>query len=1168
MTQTEAELPAVHYSMDAARDTIPDAPLFYLEGATEGTTQWRAQTLQVVNWGGFEGAVTVPFHQGATLISGASGSGKSTLLDAYIALMMPSDIAFNGASNDAVAGRARSAGQRNLMSYLRGQTDTVPDESGRERPKLLRGEGTATWGAIGMTFVNDHGEHFTALRVYFVPARATVFADLAPRFATIDAPFDLADLAPLASEQFQPRVLKAAFPGLITHDGYTAFATRLHTKLGIGANGDGLKALRLLARIQAGQQIRTVDDLYKDMVLERPTTYDAADRAIAHFDDLEAAYQAMQTEQDKAELLTPITAKYDRLITARRTIDEIDTFGLTRTTGNPVDLWSRHLERDLLEDAVQQTRAGRRAVSEQLRAAVTAENGLAQDLAAAQTEHRESGGGELASLDQQIITAGITRDDRSSRRADLAERTEVLDLPLDDADRYALARQEAEEFLAGYDARSSELIAAREALRDRDFPLLSRRRELIAERDSLAGRESRIRGRLHQLRAQVAEASGMTEEELPFLAELIDLSEGEGPWRTAIETVLGASARLLLVPQDRLAAFSRAIDPLHLAGRLVFQGVPLDPDGAAGPGGTLDPATVAGKLVFKDSPFTAWVRRHVSEPARNALCVQRPDDLAGPGYRVSLAGQTRQGSRGSHGRSEAMNVIGFSSQDVLAEIEEELGRIETLLTEVDRERARIDEDRRDLDARRKASEAVTSVAWVEIDVAAVEAQLTQLEGSREAILASNDLLAALQQRIEELSDQLDVARQDRYRLRQREDDLNRRWAELVDRQDATHNEIDRLEADVHVVLTPDQSAALDGYFAAAVGPGDPSDLNEFTNNLARLHRTLSLAIAEAESAATAAAADLEAIFNAYLKRFPDPNLGHTTASYPDYAAILERIVATGLHERKEAWRQKLMKWSGEDLVPLSGQMESCVQEIEERLEPINDILRELEFGATGDRLRIRLRRLTPETVADFRRALRELASGATRELSEDLMQARFVALQSFMARIRRREDPRWDAERSDRDALLDVRRHVFVTAERYGPDGQVLSTHSALGGKSGGESQELVAFIVGAALRFRLGDELRARPRFAPVFIDEGFIKSDSDFAGRAVRAWKGLGFQLIVGAPPDKVSALEPHMDALLMVTKNNTTSYSFVASVTDAQDYVLQVSAAEIVSRLDARE
>src|SRR4051812_20952467 len=72
--------------------------LFHVAGATEGTTQWKAETFQLVNWGGFEARVTFRFHPGSTLISGASGTGKSTLLDAYIALMMPSDTPFNGAS--------------------------------------------------------------------------------------------------------------------------------------------------------------------------------------------------------------------------------------------------------------------------------------------------------------------------------------------------------------------------------------------------------------------------------------------------------------------------------------------------------------------------------------------------------------------------------------------------------------------------------------------------------------------------------------------------------------------------------------------------------------------------------------------------------------------------------------------------------------------------------------------------------------------------------------------------------------------------------------------------------------------------------------------------------------------------------------------------------------
>jgi uncharacterized protein YPO0396 len=143
-----------------------------------------------------------------------------------------------------------------------------------------------------------------------------------------------------------------------------------------------------------------------------------------------------------------------------------------------------------------------------------------------------------------------------------------------------------------------------------------------------------------------------------------------------------------------------------------------------------------------------------------------------------------------------------------------------------------------------------------------------------------------------------------------------------------------------------------------------------------------------------------------------------------------------------------------------------------------------------------------------------------------------------------------DGGASERDRLLDVRRHVEVSAERYDSStGELRATYRTLGEKSGGESQELVAFIVGSALRFRLGDEMRSRPRFAPVFLDEGFVKADSEFAGRAVRAWKGLGFQLVIGVPLDKVTGLEPHMDELLAITKNSTTHQSWITSITDAR-------------------
>ena len=67
-----------------------------------------------------------------------------------------------------------------------------------------------------------------------------------------------------------------------------------------------------------------------------------------------------------------------------------------------------------------------------------------------------------------------------------------------------------------------------------------------------------------------------------------------------------------------------------------------------------------------------------------------------------------------------------------------------------------------------------------------------------------------------------------------------------------------------------------------------------------------------------------------------------------------------------------------------------------------------------------------------------------------------------------------------------------------------------------------------------LRDAGAERPRYAPVFLDEAMIKADARFTGRAVGAWRGLGFQLVIGAPNDKFGALEPHVDVKYVVLKD----------------------------------
>ena len=602
------------------------------------------------------------------------------------------------------------------------------------------------------------------------------------------------------------------------------------------------------------------------------------------------------------------------------------------------------------------------------------------------------------------------------------------------------------------------------------------------------------------------------------MAELVDVAPDEARWRTAIETVLGASARMMLVPLDRLEGFASAIDGLRLRGRLTFEGVELDlPD--LGPA---DPERVAGKLVFKDSPFSGWVQAHVGEASRNALCVESADGLAGAGFRVTLAGQTRNGRRGAHGRNDTRSIIGFSNADAIAEVDAELADARGAARR--RRRARwpeLDRRSRVLEQQRTSYDVVAAARFDDFDVDGSDRRIADLERRRTEILESDDGLQALEAQIADLTARLEETRRARYAAEQRQRELNAAHGDLVDAEDVVKDRLQAMEDAGRVVLSPEQEAALAVDFAAAASPADPDDLDRFAESSQRLAERLRTAVGDAEAEVRRVDDDLAQVFRVYKFQWDSPNLGATADSYPDYARILDDIRGEGLAARRAEWRRRLTEWSGQDLVPLVGAMAASIEEIEDRLEPINAILRRLEFGASGDRLRIRLRRLSPAHVQTFMKDLRTLSSGSTTELDEDALEKRFAELSRFMQQLRRPSQV-GDAATSltDRERLLDVRRHVEISAERYDhTTGELRATYRTLGEKSGGESQELVAFIVGSALRFRLGDEMRSRPRFAPVFLDEGFVKADSEFAGRAVQAWRGLGFQLIVGVPLDKVT-------------------------------------------------
>lgn len=1091
------------------------------QASAAGSVQWRTHTLQLVNWGGFHGHKAVAITDSSTLLTGASGTGKSTLLDAYLALMMPSDTPFNAASNDAVVGRARSQNQRTVLTYLRGKTDTERESgTGELRDKELRPG--LTWGALSMTFAADNGRLFTVLRTYFVPKTATRFAELGKKLATFDGYLDLRDLQNVVDSRFDGREMKKQFPGINIFETYDAFAQNLYTRLGIGAHGRGDMALRLLARIQGGQQVKTVDGLYKQMVLEKPSTYDKANHALKHFKALEDSYLSMRTEAEKREVLQSLPGLQGQIVEAMDTSDRINEFKHDRdaTTDTPFKLWRLRTEFDLLDHHEAMLHDERAVVSATFAREQQGETKLRAELAANLQEQRDNGGGTIERLELELKGLRQERSQVEQSIAAYEAHTQSLGPSPRTRGEFEAIQSAARTFMDEYEVTASALNAKREALNEQRWPLSQRMRDLTRELDSLQQRAGLVPERMDTARRTIAAHVGMNPDDLPFLAELIDVKPGEERWRKAIEVSLFGPVRTMLVDETHLSYLSRSIDELKLSGvRLQFEGVPLTEHADA----NFNPERISGKLVFKPSRFSGWAQARVQRG--DALCVEDPRDLDGHGARVTLNGQTRNGKRGAHGELKERPVIGFSNEDRKQDLAEELDAASALndhlTAQADAVRAESDDLRRLHDAHAW----VLATRWETLDLQAIDEAITSRQADLDSVLANSDILKTLRAAEERLTGEIDQAAAAKYGAKNRLADLEKSYIEVIDSKDDVSRAVDAIESAQTVVLTEDQTTYLDNQYAEVVGD-EPATPARFQSLIRQLTKALSDRMTGARRDLERASAAMLGCFREYQGRWRDDSLGDTLQAYDRYKAILDNIEAGGLHERQEAFNRQVAKWSSEDLVPLNDAFSIAVEEIQDRLHPINEILKDLPFGANDYRLRINLRVLAKDDMKVFRARLKRLSSETVSLATATDIENRFNDIRTFMRTI---EDGA-----SSRDYYLDVRKHVDITAVATDLQGVERATYDSLGGKSGGETQELVAFIVGAALRFQLGDEERDRPRFAPVFLDEGFVKSDSEFAGRAVAAWQGLGFQLIIGAPLDKVNALEPAMDQVLLVTKS----------------------------------
>lgn len=1089
--------------------------------------QWQLASMQLVNFGPFDGYHNFEFKTGfdsipTTVVAGDSGTGKSTLEDAFFEVMTRNG-SYNTASNEGGRGGSLASEKRSLIGYVRGKLEDIEDENGNTVAQMLRDGSCNRWSAVVLTYEASDQTVFTVAKLFWIGAGYNTNSDIKQLRITMYQPFDPRVLGPIADVNFTAerlrRVLGNSFKSFSRVD---EFLTYVYRVLKVDDLGQGKDVMDLLGRIRSGAGFRSISELFREQVLDLPETFARADEAARSYHEHMDAYERMRDKQEQVEALSDIRADGNELaqVTAQLEAHKgalTDAIFGTWETSTRVELLEAHAMQlaqrsDVLEDEL-----GRANV--ELGQATATQDELRRQLDASGYTQK------LAAYDRAVERAtDVVGTRRAAREACAREVEPHFGKMPSSAGEFATLCEQVDAFVAGYEEQNAGARKAHEEAMARRLEIDAKTREL---RDDLAYYEknkSRIPRRLGEARENLAEAAGLDVEDLPFAAELMEVTDER--WRYAVESVYGGFARTLLVDEDDFDRFSASIDRLKLRSRVTFRKVPtyLPLEHGARDG------YLSQKLAFsEESPFAGWVMRTACDEHHDARRVTKVADLAGPGRRVTIHGQTRDGNRGAHGRDAgAEGIIGFDNTAKVAALTQELlafaGRWQE--AHVAEERARLAIDA--LTRKQEAAQRIAAYTFEQVDLLGAHAELERAQREREQFLSQNEQMEALQRRYEEARAKVTAATKHVGGL---EDRLGETIAELervrdehavVVRQRGQLPAVD-LSCDAYLLVSAQGMERLSGQDVAAA-------LQGFSVTVDRVRRALEQGLAELTERADKLKRAIERRLERFLDRWPDNRMGTTLDSLPDYMALLGKLEREGFHKQTDPWFDHMVAWIKEDLIPLEVAYREARDQIDDRLEPINDILHSLPFGREGGRLEIVCRSKEPKSARDFSALMRELLDY---ERNQESMTKE--AYHRKAAKLMEIIDPtNATAETTRRrNEVLDRRRHVTLSARVVDTNDptHVLSSIRALASKSGGEVAEIVAFILGAALLYRLGQDGSSKPGFAPVLLDEGFIKADSRFTSRAISAWQGFGFQLIIAVPEEKYQSVVSKAERVLNI-------------------------------------
>ncbi|MFD7159033.1 ATP-binding protein [Kribbella sp. NPDC059898] len=1120
--------------------------------------QFRISRVQLLNWGGYCGLQTMSVRHAGTAILGPSGRGKSTMLDALASVIMPNPQEFNQAARDDKAGKR----ERTVYTYARGLTDRRRGEDKRSgTTTYLRPPGSNGFASgTAITWTNDDGRKVTVFRLVWVSPDTSNADDInsSTVYGLVHDDFPLEQLnglrpvragaAPLTKATLTP-LIDVSRGDIV--DSQARVHAKMRTAMSMGKSDESQRlAMQLLRRAQASKGIFNINALFKEFVLTEPLALSRWTTALAAYQEAIKLYKEFEDARKRQKTLAPLPEIAERYKAAgadyvlKQELLKYDVPRLKVWHAEKIDTWA--------EKAVEDNALARAEVEEELQKATLDDKAAKQQFQDVLNQFTAAGGDPSQALALELKHASEQQSKLSAYRAELTTRLGEFKLPLPTSRgdvtltkaSIATMLDELAE-VEGADAAQSKTAAARAD------KLAGKVKDLEVELKRLQTARTNIPPEADNVRARIAAATKVPVERLPYAGELLQIKPQHRGWSKAVQVVLRGLVKDLVVDERDLPNVRKYVNDHDMR-----SAVTLAKATATGPVAEPIDGTIPALLDIADSPCRNWIQAELN---RFPYCyVERDTDLNEPRPRGTIGAVTRSGMRtGTHDRfvkddrPARYTWIGWDTHHLRSELNDEL----TALREENRVAQQnatdlLAEYVDGLQRSERLKKLRDELNWTEFDLEPLQRRIGDLRTQITGV--DTPELKDRRQRLDEAQELKNETGQALVELGKRKAQLENLWEWIGDRKDEATRLLDGQEP-----LTADERAGLaklpfnlpqftlDGNVEAAM---KAAVLASYRKAVEDLRAEILQHEKDRETLEGSVLATIRAYRN--LDEKSAKEIDENIESLEALLAIHQQILTDDLPRTRSRWLAKVDQDMNTQLQGLLVQIDEDRKTIQRGIDPVNAVLAGVTFREASA-LTIDIDTKPSKDLHEFRATLTAYTSDT---LMQDVEQDAEQIERSFL-RLRKALDQLHDLSKTGeswRRRVFDAREHLEFKAIETRPDG-VQIVHDGVAGMSGGEGQELIAFILGAALRYRLGEGGEAPPTYASIVLDEGFVKSDSDYTGRALSALSALGFQLIVAAPREKATAFENHVETVAYINsdpENPNSVRIFTMTIEEALD------------------